>query len=55
MLMMPPPLSIEKVFAEMKAIAHAAGKDSQKSKKELFGCRRTASTWIPWLFSVNVI
>lgn len=34
MLMMPPKLSIEKVFAEMKAIAHASGKDSQKSKKE---------------------
>eukprot|EP00913_Durusdinium_trenchii_P029305 g27472.t1 len=34
MLMMPPKLSIEKVFAEMKAIAHVSGKDSQKSKKE---------------------
>jgi len=33
MLMMPPKLMIEKVFAEMKAIAHAAGKDSQKAKK----------------------
>jgi len=34
MLMMPPKLSIEKVFAEMKAIANASGKDSQKAKKE---------------------
>eukprot|EP00434_Breviolum_minutum_P008923 symbB.v1.2.007862.t5/scaffold448.1/size203282/14 len=34
MLMMPPKLSIEKVFGEMKAIAHASGKDSQKAKKE---------------------
>lgn len=34
MLMMPPKLTIEKVFSEMKAVAHASGKDSQKSKKE---------------------
>eukprot|EP00747_Dinoflagellata_sp_TGD_P183069 gnl/TRDRNA2_/TRDRNA2_37735_c0_seq1.p1 gnl/TRDRNA2_/TRDRNA2_37735_c0~~gnl/TRDRNA2_/TRDRNA2_37735_c0_seq1.p1 ORF type:complete len:774 (-),score=201.92 gnl/TRDRNA2_/TRDRNA2_37735_c0_seq1:267-2411(-) len=34
MLMMPPKLSIEKVFDEMKAVAAAAGKDSQKTKKE---------------------
>ncbi|CAJ1427071.1 unnamed protein product, partial [Effrenium voratum] len=34
MLMTPPKLTIEKVFSEMKAIAHSAGKDSQKSKKE---------------------
>jgi len=33
-LMMPPKLTIEKVFAEMKAIANSAGKDSQKAKKE---------------------
>jgi len=34
MLMMPPKLTLEKVFAEMKAIANASGKDSQKTKKE---------------------
>jgi DNA ligase-1 len=34
MLMMPPKLMIEKVFGEMKAVANAAGKDSQKAKKE---------------------
>jgi DNA ligase-1 len=33
-LFAPPKLTIEKVFAEMKAIASAAGKDSQKVKKE---------------------
>mmetsp|Transcript_13755 Transcript_13755/g.43507 ORF Transcript_13755/g.43507 Transcript_13755/m.43507 type:complete len:766 (+) Transcript_13755:67-2364(+) len=33
-LMMPPKLSIDKVFSEMRAVAHAAGKDSQKAKKE---------------------
>mmetsp|Transcript_66585 Transcript_66585/g.171347 ORF Transcript_66585/g.171347 Transcript_66585/m.171347 type:complete len:777 (+) Transcript_66585:82-2412(+) len=33
-LMMPPKLSIEKVFGEMKAIARSAGKDSQKVKKD---------------------
>merc|ERR1719316_864204 len=34
MLMMPPKLTIAKVFGEMKAIAHTAGKDSQKDKKD---------------------
>ncbi|CAE7232664.1 lig1 [Symbiodinium pilosum] len=34
MLMMPPKLTISKVFSEMKAIAHSAGKDSQKAKKD---------------------
>mmetsp|Transcript_68230 Transcript_68230/g.159953 ORF Transcript_68230/g.159953 Transcript_68230/m.159953 type:complete len:762 (-) Transcript_68230:170-2455(-) len=34
MLMMPPKLTIAKVFGEMKAIAHSAGKESQKAKKE---------------------
>jgi DNA ligase-1 len=34
MLMMPPKLTIEKVFADMKFLAHASGKDSQKAKKE---------------------
>jgi len=34
MLMMPPKLTIEKVFADMKALATASGKDSQKAKKE---------------------
>mmetsp|Transcript_58518 Transcript_58518/g.154093 ORF Transcript_58518/g.154093 Transcript_58518/m.154093 type:complete len:804 (+) Transcript_58518:75-2486(+) len=33
-LMMPPKLSIEKVFSEMKAIANSAGKDSMKAKKD---------------------
>nr|QDO16341.1 DNA ligase 1 [Lingulodinium polyedra] len=33
-LMMPPRLTIEKVFTEMKGVASAAGKDSQKSKKD---------------------
>merc|ERR1719401_3125258 len=32
--MMPPKLMIEKVFAEMQALARASGKDSQKAKKE---------------------
>lgn len=34
MLMMPPKLSIEKVFSDMKYLATASGKDSQKLKKE---------------------
>jgi len=34
MLFSPPKLTIDKVFAEMKGIATAAGKDSQKAKKE---------------------
>merc|ERR1719284_1943517 len=34
MLCMPPKLTIEKIFAEMKAVAAASGKDSQKFKKE---------------------
>jgi len=34
MLMAPPKLMIEKVFTEMKGLAHASGKDSQKAKKE---------------------
>lgn len=34
MLMMPAKLTIEKVFAEMKSLANASGKDSQKLKKE---------------------
>jgi len=33
-LMMPPKLTIEKVFSEMKGVAHASGKDSQKAKKQ---------------------
>lgn len=34
MLMMPPKLSIEKVFAEMKGVAAASGNGAQKTKKE---------------------
>merc|ERR1740129_2129479 len=33
MLMMPPKLTVEKVFMDMKFLAHASGKDSQKTKK----------------------
>mmetsp|Transcript_107650 Transcript_107650/g.332526 ORF Transcript_107650/g.332526 Transcript_107650/m.332526 type:complete len:782 (-) Transcript_107650:19-2364(-) len=33
-LMMPPKLSIERVFSEMKAVAKASGKDSQRAKKD---------------------
>jgi len=32
MLMMPPKLTIEKIFADMKFLAHASGTDSQKNK-----------------------
>merc|ERR1719245_1325635 len=31
---MPPKLTVEKVFMDMKFLAHASGKDSQKTKKE---------------------
>jgi len=34
MIMMPPKLTVEKLFAEMKAVANSSGKDSQKTKKE---------------------
>ncbi|CAK0877651.1 unnamed protein product [Prorocentrum cordatum] len=50
-LMMPAKLTIEKVFSEMKAVAHASGKDSQKLKKEkiqklLVACREEEAKFI---------
>lgn len=50
-LMMPAKLTIEKVFSEMKALAKASGKDSQKLKKEkiqkmLVACREEEAKFI---------
>ncbi|CAK0800833.1 unnamed protein product [Prorocentrum cordatum] len=50
-LMMPAKLTIEKVFSEMRAVAHASGKESQKVKKEkiqklLVACREEEAKYI---------
>lgn len=54
-LMMPPKLTIEKVFAEMKGVASASGKDSQKAKKDRIQKMLVASRGAEAKFIVRIL